>query len=299
MLKKLYAKFRTEGIDGVLNAVSRRVLRQPPQQLEYFANCKSFFLNRIGLEIGGPSDVFQQLGLIPIYPIAARIDNCNFCAQTIWEGIIEEGRTFDFAKGKAPGNQYIAEASDLRCIGDSSYDFVLSSHCIEHLANPLQGLAEWTRVLRQGGLLVLLIPHKDGTFDHRRPTTTLEHLIQDFERSTKECDMTHLEEILRFHDLSRDPAAGSFDSFRARSARNVDNRSLHHHVFDTRLAVQVVDYVGLEILAVEPLRPFHIIVIAKKADTNLSVDNKRFLGMDPMSSSRSPFSSDRLKHHDA
>ncbi len=120
-------------------------------------------------------------------------------------------------------------------------------------ANPLQALSEWTRVLREEGLLVLVIPHKDGTFDHRRPVTSLAHLIQDFEQQVTEADLTHLEEILRLHDLTKDTGEGDFESFRQRSIKNLDNRRLHHHVSNTSLAVEVIHHIGLQILAVEAI----------------------------------------------
>jgi|NOAtaT_7_FD_contig_101_887442_length_1061_multi_2_in_0_out_0_1 SAM-dependent methyltransferase len=294
-MKKVYAKLRAEGIGGLLKAVYRRVL---PQRIEYFPHCKSYFQSRIGLEIGGPSGIFGQRGQVPVYPVAGRIDNCNFGSHTVWEGVISEGNTFTFDNGKSPGRQYLAEASNLHCIEDSSYDFILSSHCIEHLANPLEGLAEWIRVLKQDGLLVLVVPHKDGTFDHRRPVTSLEHLIKDFDGHIDEGDMTHLEEILRLHDLSKDPGAGNFQLFQERSKRNVENRCLHHHVFDTRMAVEVVNYMGLQILAVELFHPYHIVIIAKRTERNQVVNNDRFRGINAAPCWRSPFPSDRLTHHE-
>lgn len=199
-MRKIYEKLKSEGIGGLLKAVYHRTL---PQRLKCYSNCKSSFQSRTGLEIGGPSFIFGPWGQVPIYPVAARIDNCNFGSRTIWQNVITEGNTFTFDSRKPPGRQYITEASNLQSIGDSSYDFILSSHCIEHLANPLKGLSEWIRVLKQDGLLVLVIPHKDNTFDHHRPVTSLEHLIKDFDNDTDEDDMTHLEETLRLHDLSR------------------------------------------------------------------------------------------------
>ena len=65
--------------------------------------------------------------------------------------------------------------------------------------------------------------------------------------------MTHLEEILSLHDLAKDPGAGDFQSFRERSKPNVENRCLHQHVFDTRLVVDMVDHMELQILDVELL----------------------------------------------
>ena len=60
------------------------------------------------------------------------------------------------------------------------------------------------------------------------------------------------------HDLKRDPGGGDFASFKARSERNRENRSLHHHVFDTRLAVELLDHLGVQIREVESTFPFHI-----------------------------------------
>ncbi len=134
----------------------------------------------------------------------------------------------------------------------NSYDFVLSSHALEHVANPLLALVEWVRSIKANGILTLVVPHKEGTFDHRRPTTTLQHLISDFERATAESDTTHLTEILQLHDLSRDPEAGDFDAFSARAKRNLENRGLHHHVFNTPLAVDVISYLRLQILRLRP-----------------------------------------------
>ena len=293
-MKRVYAKLKSAGIGGLLKAVYDHFL---PHRLQYYPNCKSFFQSGVGLEIGGPSGMFGRRGSIPVYPVATRIDNCNFGHHTVWEGAISEGNSFIFNKRRRPGRQYVGEASNLEFIEDSSYDFVLSSHCIEHLANPLQGLAEWIRVLKQDGLLVLVIPHKDGTFDHRRSVTSLEHLIQDFDNQTDEGDMTHLEEILRLHDLAQDPGAGDFQSFQERSKRNRENRCLHQHVFDTRLAVEVVNYFGLQILTVEPFYPSNIAIIARKTSQDQTVSNKKYRGGDAAPCWISPFPSDRIIDH--
>jgi SAM-dependent methyltransferase len=298
MIKKIHAILKLVGIGGLLKAAYayRRALPHLFKRLKYYPHCKLFFQDKIGLEIGGPSGIFGQWGHIPIYPIATRIDNCNFGSSTIWEGIITEGDTFTFDKRKTPGHQYLTEANNLQFIETSSYDFLLSSHCIEHLANPLEGFAEWVRVLKQDGLLVLVVPHKDGTFDHRRSVTSLEHLIQDFDRHTNEGDMTHLEEILRLHDLSKDPGVGDFQHFQERSKRNIENRCLHHHVFDTHLAVEVVNHMGLQILAVELFHPHHIVIIAKKMRHDQAVNNAIFRGINAAPCWLSPFPSDRLAH---
>jgi len=201
--------------------------------------------------------------LIPVYPLAGTMDNVNFASQTIWEGAIKEGGTFRFHPGKPAGVQFIGEGADLRMIADCAYDFVLSSHMLEHSANPLGALAEWRRVLKPGGALILVVPHRDGTFDHRRPVTTFSHLVDDFTRSTGEDDLTHVEESLDLHDPSMDPDAHGID-LRERAGRNLEFRALHHHVFDTQLVVSAVEHAGFELSAVEPQQPYHVVVVARR-----------------------------------
>jgi SAM-dependent methyltransferase len=57
---------------------------------------------------------------------------------------------------------------------DKSFDFVLSSHVIEHIFDPIGALREWSRVARK--YVYTVVPHPDRTFDKGRPITTLDEL---------------------------------------------------------------------------------------------------------------------------
>jgi SAM-dependent methyltransferase len=61
---------------------------------------------------------------------------------------------------------------------DNSVDFVLNSHVIEHAYDPIATLKEWYRVIKPGGLIFCIVPHKDRTFDKDREVTTLDELWQ-------------------------------------------------------------------------------------------------------------------------
>lgn len=274
MVKKIIHVFRARGLAGVTRAILLRLQKILARRAKSFQACESLFVGKTGIEIGGPSQVFAKNGIFPVYPIVGLIDNCNFGDTTVWEGEIKQGQTFQFDRKKPKGRQYIAEATAMGCIASNTYDFVLSSHVLEHTANPIQALSEWIRLLKKHGALVLLLPNKDKTFDHRRSVTALEHLIADFKAGTTEADLTHISEILALHDLKRDPEAGDMSAFQARSMRNLENRCLHHHVFDTSLAVSLVEYVGMQIQAIEKVPPFHILVVAQKMADGRTSDKK-------------------------
>lgn len=70
----------------------------------------------------------------------------------------------------------LASADDLP-LEDESVDAVLNSHVLEHCFDPIKTIAEWMRVLKPGGLIFMIIPHKERTFDHARPITTMSELV--------------------------------------------------------------------------------------------------------------------------
>jgi SAM-dependent methyltransferase len=162
----------------------------------------------------------------------------------MWEGEIAAGGRFEFDRGRV-GRQYIAEATVLEGIETGRYEFLLSSNCLEHVANPLKALREWLRVVEPGGALLLVLPNQRANFDHRRPVTRFEHLLQDEREGVGEDDLTHLDEVLALHDLDRDPWAGGRENFTRRSRDNLVHRGLHHHIFDPALIAQMTAHVGL------------------------------------------------------
>ncbi len=244
-----------------------------------------------GLEIGGPSLVFcRRLGTVPVYGIAARVDTCDFAEETVWSS---RQTTALVQLRKPSGFRLVSDGSRL-ALKSEVYAFVLASHVLEHCANPLKAISEWKRVLRPGGVMVLLLPHKAETFDHRRPNTDFAHLEDDFRGDIGETDLTHLDEILALHDLSRDLAAGSWTEFRERARRNAQSRCLHHHVFSPELLIDICTWAGMTVLSVSVERPVHIIIVAAKTrNDTLQADNGRFLKADAKWRMRDPFATPR------
>ena len=197
--------------------------------------------NLHGVEIGGPSNIFKYK--IPVYGGCSTMEFANFSSHTIWEGQLSPSTNYH--KDKI-GKQHIAEASELSIFSDQQFDFVLSSNCLEHVANPIKALKEWRRIAKDK--IILVLPRKDNNFDHKRSITSFDHLVDDFNNNVDEHDLTHLDEILSLHDLKLDPPAGSLEQFKQRSLKNFENRCLHHHVFDNNLVQKLCDHLEMSIV---------------------------------------------------
>ncbi|MCM1216986.1 MAG: class I SAM-dependent methyltransferase [Lachnospiraceae bacterium] len=196
-----------------------------------------------GLEIGGPSSVFSV-----IYDVCKSCDGVNFSEDTVWWN----GKAANqyLYKDLQLGRIIIADATDLSAIADNTYDFVLSSNNLEHIANPMKAMEEFYRVLKKDGIILIVVPNKEVTFDHDREYTTFEHILKDYQNNIGEDDLTHLPEIIKRHDYDMDIACGGAEAFRARADKNVENRCLHHHVFNERCLKSLFDYFHIDIAGV-------------------------------------------------
>jgi SAM-dependent methyltransferase len=140
--------------------------------------------------------------------------------------------------GRAKAVDIVAPGHDLP-LTDKSVDFVLASHVLEHIPDPIAALREWVRVARD--YVVLIVPHRDRTFDRDRPLTPLSELIERHERglSSEEdrhwsvwtcetflelCDHLGLQ-VLEARDPDRKNGNGFAVVLSARTPRDVTARS--------------------------------------------------------------------------
>lgn len=233
--------------------IAKTLMQGPPRFLKL---ARQLLTSKKGLEIGGPSNVFRRRFNLPLYDCVAQLDNCDFSQDNKWAS---HTPSFQFSKDKSPGKTFFCEGSDLAGISDNSYDFLLSSHNLEHIANPLKALKEWMRVVKPRGHLVVVLPHYARTFDHRRVPTTIDHMVEDFYNGVGEDDLTHVEETFAAHRLNDE--SQSDEELRVLLLSNYKYRTLHHHVFDEVNSKALMESAGLEVLAVETQLPFHIYLL--------------------------------------
>jgi SAM-dependent methyltransferase len=234
-----------------------------PYYYLWFRKYKYFFKDMTGFEVGGPS-VFFSNQMTNIYLNSAKIDGCNYSQNTVWEGTISDDQ-YKF-NNKKLGKQFILDATALITIKNESYDFLLSCHSLEHIANPLKALKDWSRIIKPGGLMMLILPDKQYTFDRKREFTEFSHILADYNSNILEDDLTHVNEIVENHDLNFDPLAPQDkELFRARCMTNFENRCLHHHVFSFELLKKMLEYCDMNFVDSINVEPYNKVAVAIKS----------------------------------
>jgi SAM-dependent methyltransferase len=66
--------------------------------------------------------------------------------------LMSECRSWDLEDG---------DAQMMASVPDEHFDFVHSSHCLEHMYDPHEAIHNWLRILKPGGYLICLVPDED------------------------------------------------------------------------------------------------------------------------------------------
>jgi len=153
---------------------------------------------------------------------------------------------------KSPTPDIICDASSIPA-EDNSFDFLLSSHCLEHCPDVLKVLYEWKRVIKPEGKICLILPHGRRTFDKGRTLSTLEHHIEDYNNNVDTKDTTHWEQYEKY-------TIGQANHLWLQDAKFPDgslNRNwivkqgyMHYHVWTQNEMIEILQHFGFRILVV-------------------------------------------------
>lgn len=113
--------------------------------------------------------------------IIRRLANSNFVRRYfVGEGVDIGGRPdplslytnfFPLMKSVRIWDLEDGDAQFMEGVADDTFDFVHSSHCLEHLRDPAQGLANWLRVVKPGGFVIVTVPDEDMYEQGEFPST--------------------------------------------------------------------------------------------------------------------------------
>lgn len=112
-----------------------------------------------------------------LYPDYLKRGNaCQFIAPAALQFC--KGKGLDIGAGRWPLPGAIPvdyeNGGDANSLPDGRFDFVFSSHCLEHLKNPIAALEHWKTRLREGAVLFLYLPHPD--MEYWLPQNCSKHL---------------------------------------------------------------------------------------------------------------------------
>src|SRR5262249_36297739 len=118
------------------------------------------------------------------------------------------------------------DAETLETIGDSTNDFLIAAHLIEHARNPLRALENWCRVVQPEGVIYLVAPDKRVTVDKLRNRTTLEHIILDYVTPSEDRDYEHFLDYATLVHNKR-----GYEALDEARRLHDEKYSIHFHVF--------------------------------------------------------------------
>ena len=115
--------------------------------------------------------------------------------------------------GRMRAIDLVAPGDDLP-FRDDAVDFVFASHVIEHFPDPIRALDEWCRVARER--VVVVVPHRDRTFDRDRDLTPPEELLKRHadgftSEEDKHWSVWNLESFIELCEVAGFPVVDSLD----------------------------------------------------------------------------------------
>jgi len=130
---------------------------------------------------------------------------------------------------------------------EESYDFVYSSHCLEHMIEPFDTILQWFSLVKDGGYMIIVVPDEDlyeqcifpsqWNPDHRHTFTIFKNKswsqssinIVDLICHIEDCDTIKIELLNHFFDYNKiciDQTWGKSESGIEFILKKIKNRSL-------------------------------------------------------------------------
>ena len=92
----------------------------------------------------------------------------------------------------------ISNGENLDGITDATQDFIIANHFIEHCKDPILTIKNMLRTLKPGGIIFMAVPDKRFTFDKLRTATSIEHLLNDYNKGGDVSKTDHFYEWVKW-----------------------------------------------------------------------------------------------------
>lgn len=174
--------------------------------------------------------------------------NCHpvpLCCEISYADLFEDDKgcngkmnllQMNLLEGEFPSIKYFTNISDMKGIDDESLDFIVHNHVIEHARNPIKSIFMAHRKLKKGGVLLFAVPDKQVTFDIKRKTTPLKHLVSDFKSPSKLRDYSDIIDFI----VNTRVVTGYKEAFYFLLGINID---IHFHTFTMESFAGILEWI--------------------------------------------------------
>lgn len=100
------------------------------------------------------------------------------------EELLERAIRINYPHDQCPFIKYVSATGNLAIVSET-YEYVVSSHCIEHQPDLIQHLTDVYKLLKPGGEYLLVIPDKRYCMDAYLPVSVIQEIIQAYEEKRK------------------------------------------------------------------------------------------------------------------
>ncbi|MGC8771622.1 MAG: methyltransferase domain-containing protein [Brevinematia bacterium] len=179
----------------------------------------SYLLKGKGIEIGALNNIF------PIKRKSISIKYIDIASKN------ELIKLFPEINGNIYEPDYVGDIAknSILEITNTSFDFIILNHVIEHTANPIRVLLNCWEGLKKGGMLVISIPDKRFSYDKNRNLTSFLHLLGEYYLEIEEVSELH---YIDFLENLYPEVFESKESF-LKAFAHVKRRREHSHVWDS------------------------------------------------------------------
>ena len=130
-------------------------------------------------------------------------------------------------------------------INSDKFNFVYSSHVVEHTPNPISALNDQLRVIKKRGLVYVVIPNKKNTYDKKRKVTPASVLINKFEKNIYDHTIDEALDVVKnttTHNLYESHKDNPLDMAKKMI---IEKQGIHHyHVFDETNTLEILVYLS-------------------------------------------------------
>ena len=171
---------------------------------------------------------------------------------------------------------YVCRTDDYAESVAGVFDALIACHVFEHVDHAIGWLQMLRRLLRDDGILFLVLPDKKKSFDRFRPDTPLSHLVYEYLAPDQDVSSIHCLETKMYYDKAyigetNDPEA-RLDLEELRNAIVPSSPGVHRHVFQAEtfagrilkplLFMGVIDYRLSEVVNCPQFGEFAVVLRA-------------------------------------